>query len=573
MCPPPAARHPVYDLSDRYVDEAAATSPMLATMAGVRGHDDRWGDLSPTGVEMRAELLRRTLDQLDALPATDDRWGTVATRVLEEHLESELAVHADDEPYLDIAHLGSTVPAMRTALESQPTGTEEEREAWLRRLETYGTALTGWRATIDVGRQRGLVVAGRQVDSVVQQLRSAVDDHGSLTRRARQLGRAHPSLAGRLDAALDDARDGSDAVAAWLERTYRPAAREREGVGADRYLRHARRQLRTALDPAEASAWAWDRIGELWRRAERTARSIDPGANLPQVMHRLKTDPAFAAPSPAAFRDLMQERQDRALASLDGEHFQVPPAIRTVNVSLAAPGAPLGAWYIGPSEDLRRHGSVWWSLGDRQQIPLYEEVSTAYHEGFPGHHLQVGIQVTLADRLSRAHRVLIWNPGYGEGWALYAERLMDELGQLERPEYVLGYLTSALLRAVRVVVDLGLHLDLPIPADAPIPPHVAIPPGGRWDFDVAVAAIEQLAFLDPAYARSEVTRYLGLPAQAISYALGERRIVELRDARRTREGAAFDLARFHADVLGHGPVGLDHLSELVLDAGSPRTPG
>jgi uncharacterized protein (DUF885 family) len=565
MCPAPGPRHPVFDLSDRFVDEAAAISPMLATFAGVGGHDDRWGDLSPAGIEEQVQLLRRTRDQLEALPSTDERWDRVASRVLHEHLDSELTDHANDEPYLDIAHLGSTVPAMRAVLEAQRTGTDEEREAWLCRLETYGAALTSWRATIDVGRQRGLVVAGRQVDSVVEQLRSGVGDHGSLTRRARDLARAHPSLAGRLDAAIADARDASEAVATWLERTYRPAAREREGVGPDRYLRHARRLLRTTLDAAEASGWAWDRIGELWCRAERTARSIDPDASLPEVMHRLKTDPAFAAPSPAAFRELMQERQDRALSALDGEHFQVPPAIRAVDVDLVAPGAPLGAWYIGPSEDLRRRGSIWWSLGDRQQIPLYEEVSTAYHEGFPGHHLQVGIQITLADRLSRAHRVLIWNPGYGEGWALYAERLMDELGQLERPEYVLGYLTSALLRAVRVVVDLGLHLDLPIPTDAPIPPHVAVPPGGRWDFDVAVAAVEQLAFLDPAYARSEVTRYLGMPAQAISYALGERRIVELRDARRAREGAGFDLARFHADVLGYGPVGLDHLTELVLD--------
>jgi uncharacterized protein (DUF885 family) len=569
MSPPPGSRHPVHDLSDRFVDDAAATSPMLATFAGVRGHDDRWGDLAPAGIVAEVELLQRTREQLAALPPTDERWDAVASRALREHLDIELADHANDERYLDVAHLGSTVPSMREILEAQQTSTEEEREAWLRRLETYGAALEGWRTTIEVGMQRGLMVAGRQVDSVVEQLRSAVDDRGSLTSRARELARTHPSLARRLDAAIADARAASDAVATWLERTYRPGALERDGVGTDRYLRHARRELRTTLDPAEANAWAWDRIGELWSRAERTARSIDPDASLPEVMLRLKTDPAFAAPSPAAFRDLMQERQDRALAALDGEHFQVPPAIRAVDVTLAAPGAPLGAWYIGPSEDLQRRGSIWWSLGDRQQIPLYEEVSTAYHEGFPGHHLQVGTQITLADRLSRAHRVLIWNPGYGEGWALYAERLMDELGQLERPEYVLGYLTSALLRAVRVVVDLGLHLDLPIPADAPIPPHVAVPPGGRWDFDTAVAAIEQLAFLDPAYARSEVTRYLGLPAQAISYALGERRIVELRDARRAREGAAFDLARFHADVLGYGPVGLDHLAELVLHDVAP----
>jgi uncharacterized protein (DUF885 family) len=564
---PAPPRHPVHDLADRFVDAYAAASPMEATSAGVTGHDDRWGDLSPAGVEHLATLLRETRVRLDGLPPASDRWDVLAVRALQEQLEVDLAQHDDGEPFRDIAHLGSTVPSLRETLEAQDTASEEARDAWVRRLETYGEALAGWRETVDEGRRRGLVVAGRQVDSVAEQLRSAVADRGSLTRLTRRLALAQPTLARRLDAALVAARADSEEVATWLERIYRPDASDRDGVGPDRYLRRARHELRAELDPIEASDWAWDRIGELWQRAERTARLIDPDAELPEVMHRLKTDPAFAAPSPAAFRELMQARQDHALMALDGAHFDVPAAIRAVVVDLVAPGAPLGAWYVGPSEDLSRPGSIWWSLGDRQQVPLYEEVSTAYHEGFPGHHLQVGIQVTLADRLTRAHRLLIWNPGYGEGWALYAERLMDELGELERPEYVIGYLTSALLRAVRVVVDLGLHLDLPIPQDAGIPPSVPIPAGGRWDFGVAVTALERLSFLDPAYARSEVTRYLGMPGQAISYALGERRIIELREARREREGADFDLARFHADVLGSGPVGLDHLAELVLAGG------
>jgi uncharacterized protein (DUF885 family) len=562
----PASPHPVHDLADRFVEAYAAAAPMEATYAGVAGHDDRWGDLSPTGVAEREALLRRTRAELDALPPAADRWDQLGVRVLAEQVDLELAEHEQGEPFLDLAHLGSTVPTMREVLDAQDTASEEGREAVVRRLETYGEALIGWRETIAEGQRRGLVVAQRQVDSVAEQLRSAVADRGTLTRLARELARQHPELAGRLDRALATTGEVSEDVARWLEEVYRPTATERDGVGPERHERFVRRELRTTIEPAETSAWAWDRIGELWARAERTARELDPDASLPEVMHRLKVDPAFAAPSPEAFRDLMQARQEQALAALSGEHFEVPEAIRTVNVELAAPGAPLGAWYIGPSEDFSRPGSVWWSLGDKQVIPLYEEVSTAYHEGFPGHHLQVGIQVSLAEHLTRAHRLLIWNPGYGEGWALYAEQLMDELGELERPEYVLGYLTSCLLRAVRVVADLGLHLDLPIPSDAPLHPD------GRWSYEVGVEALERLAFLDPAYARSEVTRYLGMPAQAISYALGQRRIVELREERRRREGAAFDLARFHADVLGSGPVGLDHLTELVLAPAHPPAP-
>jgi uncharacterized protein (DUF885 family) len=273
---------------------------------------------------------------------------------------------------------------------------------------------------------------------------------------------------------------------------------------------------------------------------------------------KLRTDPAHASPSPEQFRDLMQERQAMALEALSGTHFDVPTAIRHVDVKLSPPGGALGAYYVGPSEDLSRPGSIWWSLGDRASIPLFEEVTTAYHEGFPGHHLQIGLQVMHADRLSRAHRLLIWNPGYGEGWALYAETLMDEQGFLELPTYELGYLTSSLLRVLRVVIDIGLHLRRPIPQDAPLPG------GGPWTFERAVAALTDLGGLAVDYATSEVTRELGWPGQAITYAIGQREIVRLRDARRRRDGDAFDLKAFHADILGSGPIGLDHLREQVL---------
>ena len=218
----------------------------------------------------------------------------------------------------------------------------------------------------------------------------------------------------------------------------------------------------------------------------------------------------------------------------------------------------MGAYYVQPSEDFSRPGTVWYSLGDQQDIPLWDEISTAYHEGFPGHHLQCGVQISLADRLSRLHRVVVWHPGYGEGWALYTELLMDELGYLEKPEYVLGMLSAEMLRACRVVIDLGLHLGYGIPGDA------LFHPGEPWSFEIAVEMLTELAFLYPAYAVSEVVRYLGWPGQAISYKVGERTILDLRAELQARRGGDFDLKEFHARILGSGPVGLAHLRELVL---------
>jgi uncharacterized protein (DUF885 family) len=551
--------HPVFDLADRLTDDLAAAMPIVATYAGVAGHDERWGDLGPEGLEAVEALLRRTRDELGELPTTDgDDDATLAVRVLEEEVDQLLDASAHGEDLLDVSHTSWTVRALADVLSAQEVGTPEAGEAMLARLRTLPDALASWRRRIDLALDRDLVVARRQVESAVRQLDALARPDGALGSAAQRLAAEHPDLADVANATVPTMSAAASETAAYLRERYLPRAPERDAVGRDRYLREARRHLGAELDPEEATAWAWDELARLWERAGEVAARIDDTRDLDGVLQLLATDPTYAAPDPETFRQLMEERQVTALEQLSGTHFDVPDAIRNVTVQLAPPGGPLGAYYMGPSEDLSRPGSIWWSLGDRQVIPLFDQVSTAYHEGFPGHHLQVGIQVLLGDRLSRAHRLLIWNPGYGEGWALYTERLADELGMLETPAYELGYLTSQLLRVVRVLVDIGLHLELTIPDDAPF--H----PGEPWTYELAVDALEHHARLPREECLSEVTRYLGWPGQAISYALGQRTILELREERRRREGDAFDLRAFHADVLGSGPVGLDHLRELVL---------
>jgi uncharacterized protein (DUF885 family) len=235
--------------------------------------------------------------------------------------------------------------------------------------------------------------------------------------------------------------------------------------------------------------------------------------------------------------------------------------VRKVEVKIAPPGGALGAYYNQPSEDWSRPGTVWYSLAPDEQhdLPLYEHITTAYHEGFPGHHLQCAIQLTLAGRLSRLHRLAVWYPGYGEGWALYAEQLMNELGYFEKPDYVLGMLNAQLFRACRVVIDIGCHLGLAIPAS-----ETSFHPGETWSYALGVEMMGKRGFQDPAYAASEVTRYLGWPGQAISYKVGQRHILEIREELKKQKGAAFSLKDFHARVLGSGPVGLELLRELVL---------
>ncbi|WP_373308430.1 DUF885 domain-containing protein [Cellulomonas marina] len=182
-------------------------------------------------------------------------------------------------------------------------------------------------------------------------------------------------------------------------------------------------------------------------------------------------------------------------------------------------------------------------------------MSTWYHEGVPGHHLQLGAWAHRAAQLSRYQVSIGSVSATTEGWALYAERLMDELGHLRTPGERLGYLDGQRMRAVRVVVDIGMHLGLRLPAGTG---HA----GATWTPELGRAFFGARSGSPAAFVDSEVTRYLGWPGQAISYKLGERAWLRGRDAARARhaaEGRDLDLRAWHTAALGLGSLGLDDL--------------
>ena len=242
---------------------------------------------------------------------------------------------------------------------------------------------------------------------------------------------------------------------------------------------------------------------------------------------------------------------------LAGTHFEVPDVIRPLTVQVAPPGGPRSVYYIRPSEDFTRPGGVWYSLGGETLFPLYQHTSTAYHEGVPGHHLQNATAMYRKDELSRAQRLLTWYPGYGEGWGMYAEVLMGELGYLEDPKHYFGMLAKQMYRAARVVVDIGLHLGLAIDASS------SVAPGEPWSFESAIEFMRVYGFQTRDDSEAEVLRYLGWPAQAISYKLGEREMLRIRQETKDRLGPGFDLRQFHATILNHGAMRFDSLREMV----------
>jgi uncharacterized protein (DUF885 family) len=544
------------------VDEIVANKPTLATLLGVPGYDHLWDDLSPQGHAQTLDLARRQRTEMAPHLAHADRWQRHAARVIVSYLDEILAAYERREHLRQLRHTAGDFDDLRDTFDRMDTRSEGGWANVVTRLETFGQPLTGLRDSLEEGRLNGLAVARRQVLSVIDQakhLTGPTCKWHDLLIKAQGAGLSNSE---RLSAAISTAQGAVAEFAEYLETVYLPAAPVTDGVGRDRYIAEADRFVGLAIDPVETYEWGWEEVRRLDADMKRVAASIDPDRDLAGVIELLETDAAYAVPSQEAFVEFIQNLQDEALLQLENIHFDVPPGIRSVSVNLVPPGAALGAYYLPPSEDFTRPGGIWYSFGDRQQIPLWGEVSTGYHEGFPGHHLQIGTVMALADDLSRFHRLLVWYSGYGEGWALYTERLMDELGYFERPEYLLGMLGAQQLRACRVVIDIGCHLGYKIPDHSPIGA------GEKWTYDHGVEMLHQVAGQPRDVSESELKRYLGWPGQAISYKVGERVILEMRAERQRREGARFDLKEFHRSLLGWGEVRLDYLRELQQAAPS-----
>jgi uncharacterized protein (DUF885 family) len=251
----------------------------------------------------------------------------------------------------------------------------------------------------------------------------------------------------------------------------------------------------------------------------------------------------------------MQSVSDQAVTELAGTHFDIPDPIRSLTCRIA-PSTSGVIYYTGPSDDFTRPGQMWWAVPKGvTRFSTWRETSTVYHEGVPGHHLQIAQTTYRRDLLNQWRRLGCWVSGHGEGWALYAERLMDELGYLCRPGDRMGQLDAQALRAARVVVDIGVHCGLPAPAEVG---------GGRWDAGKAWDYLRAHTRMPNEQLRFELERYLGWPGQAPAYKIGERVWLGLREQVRDRQGSDFDLRRFHRTCLDLGSVGLDVLVSAVL---------
>ncbi|CAL9628328.1 DUF885 domain-containing protein [Streptomyces sp. enrichment culture] len=546
-------------VADAYVDELVALDPITGTFLGVKESSARLPDLSPAGQEALAELRRATLARLDEAerrPGADSGIERRCARLLRERLTAELAVYEADEGLRSVGNLGTIAHTVREVFTVTPAQTEEDWAAIAERLRAVPAALAGYRESLALGLERKLYAAPRPTATFVGQLGEWADT-GEGRGWFEDFASAGPdALRADLDEAARTATAAVVELRDWMRDVYASAVEGAPNtVGRERYARWARYYNGIDLDLDEAYAYGWSEYHRLLGEMRKEAEKILPGAGTPWVALAHLDEHGRHIEGVDEVRDWLQGVMDRAIESLDGTHFDLAERVRRVESRIAPPGSAAAPYYTPPSEDFSRPGCTWLPTMGLTRFPVYDLVSTWYHEGVPGHHLQLAQWVHVSEDLSRYQASVGMVSANAEGWALYAERLMDELGFLADAEERLGYLDAQMMRAARVIVDIGMHLELRIPADSPF--H----PGERWTPELAEEFFGAHSSRPADFVESELTRYLTIPGQAIGYKLGERAWLLGRENARRRHGDAFDLKAWHMAALSQGSLGLDDLVE------------
>ena len=546
-------------IANDYLDAFVELSPITATRLGIAGHDQDLDDFSPAGLAAQSDLRGTTLEALGRTTPVDDI-DRVTMAAMQERLGLAEETYAAGLDQMSLNVLASPLQRIRDIFDLMPTDTDAHWVTFAGRLTKVPAALDSYVESLRAAAASGLVSPRRQVEACAAQCVefTATDGYFSnlltsgLKANGDSLGDAAAST---LRGAVDQASSAYTRMGEFLRGELLPQAPEADACGRERYQLLSRLFLGTQVDLEETYQWGQQELARITAEMAAVAEQIRPGTTVKEAIEILDADPGYQLHGTDELKAWMQGKADEVIANLADTHFDIPEPVRTIECMIA-PTQTGGIYYTGPSEDFTRPGRMWWSVPKGlTEFGTWRELTTVYHEGVPGHHLQVAQTFARSELLNRWRRMDAWTSGHGEGWALYAERLMAELGYMDDPGNRMGLLDGQSLRAARVVLDIGVHCGFEAPAEVG---------GGEWTYDKAWTFLSSHANMAEGFLRVELDRYLGWPGQAPSYKIGERLWIQLRDEVKAREGDAFDIKAFHRRALDIGGVGLDTLREAVL---------
>lgn len=547
----------VDEVAEDYARSLVDLFPTLSVTAGLDGDRTRLDSQSREAADQLDELNARTLRELDKAEQEAqnlDEVDAVTLDAMRERLGCERELHAAGLTSGELNVIASAPQDVQMLFDLVPTDTEDDWKDNAVRLSQVPRALTEYRHALSQAAHDGRPPALRQVKRVIEQCRDHAKSDGSFDRFAQQAAdTASEALSAEVRTAADGAREAYDSLADFLGDIIAPLATETDACGRDDYALFSRQFLGAEVDLDETYAWGLEQLTAIDAEQRRVANELYPGSTVAECFDKLNADPQRQVHGLDALRVWMQDKADRAIEELAGVHFDIPEPVKTIEC-MVLPDGTGGIYYTGPTDDFSRPGRMWWSVpAGVETFNTWQELTTVYHEGVPGHHLQVGGATHMADSLNTWRRQLCWVSGHGEGWALYSETLMAELGFLDDLGDYMGMLDSQRLRAARVCLDIGVHLGLPAPESIG---------GGTWDADKAWTFLTDNVAMERSFLAFELDRYLGWPGQAPSYKIGQRLWEQTRDAAKASD-PNFTLKDFHTKALAIGSVGLDTLKRAL----------
>ena len=549
----------VDQIANEYFEKVLDLNPVQATELGRKGVETLYPDYSPAGEKAFARLAKKTLKKVDNVLPIDDV-DLVTLDALQERLSLYRKQYKAGFGGWQLNNIASVPQEVRSVFDLMKRNTQQDWEHIVGRMHRVTEALEGYIQTLEAAREEGKVAPRRQVDIVIEQTAAYYAPGGFFDDLAAEVAEAVPALKDEAAAGAEAAKEGYRRLNSYLVEKLQPVAPSRDAVGRKAYSLHSRSFLGTTIDLDETYAWGVKELESIIARQREVAEEIEPGASIERAKQLLDEDPARQLHGTDELKAWMQKLADAAVENLADTHFEIGGPMRRIECCIA-PTNEGGIYYTGPSPDFSRPGRMWWSVPEGEDtFTTWRETSTVYHEGVPGHHLQIAIATALQGTMNSWRTNMLWVSGHGEGWALYAERLMEELGYLKDPGDRMGMLNAQRMRAARVVFDIGVHCEMPIPDEWA--EQLGVEPGTIWTSELGYEFLKLNLDESEGHLRFEFLRYLGWPGQAPSYKIGKRLWLELRD-QAVRRGD--DMRAFHTRALLLGSVGLDTLRRALTD--------
>lgn len=527
--------------------------PVFASQLGDRRGNDRWTDITLGAIEQRFQDERAFLTRLRAIKSDSlDEQDRLNYELFRRELQSSIDANKYRNFLMPMSQRGG-VQSLDSTAESLPLSTVQDYDDWLARMSSVDQVIKQTMALTNAGIKEGYVSPKILMQRIPDQIAAQLVENAQESPFYSAFENLPESFSEedrkRLQKSAKEVIDKKIVPAyrnfnRYFSNTYLPASRDSIGAsslpnGEAFYEYRARKYTTTSKTPDEIHRIGLNEVARIRVDMQLVIDEVEFDGDFAEFLHFLRTDPQFYYDDPQALFDgylAICKRIDPELVNLFGKLPRMPYGLRAIPASIAPDTTT--AYYMRPAADGSRAGYYYVNLYRPDVRPTYEMEVLSVHEAMPGHHLQIALQMELPDM--PAFRRYSGFTAFTEGWGLYSESLGYDLGLYKDPYSRFGALTYEMWRAVRLVVDTGMHYK-------------------GWTRQQAIDFFKDNAAKTELDIINEIDRYISWPGQALAYKIGQLKILELRKKAEQMLGKNFDIRAFHDQLLGGGALPLEIL--------------